>query len=29
MKFNQDDKYALIDDYMKSKLGFVPNYEVI
>lgn len=23
------EAYALIDDYMKSKLGFVPNYEVI
>lgn len=24
-----NEAYALIDDYMKSKLGFVPNYEVI
>ena len=23
------EAYALIDDYMKSKLGFVPDYEVI
>lgn len=23
------EAYTLIDDYMKSKLGFVPNYEVI
>lgn len=32
-EYEQADKiceaYALIDDYMKSKLGFVPNYEVI
>ena len=31
--FDYDDKigeaYALIDEYLKSKLGFVPNYEVI
>lgn len=24
-----DVAYALIDKYLKSKLGFVPNYEVI
>lgn len=23
------EAYALIDDYIKSRLGFVPNYEVI
>ena len=26
---NTIEAYALIDDYLKSKLGFVPDYEVI
>lgn len=33
LEYVQADKiceaYVLIDDYLKSKLGFVPNYEVI